>query len=222
MTVAEPSEIAPIPETLSFDVAASIPLSALTAWQALFGHAGLTPEKNVNTGKRILVTAASGGVGIWLVQLASWAGVHVTGTCGSSNIDFVKSLGATDVFDYKTTDIDTWLLESNDRMFDIVIDCVGGETLQKVWTFAKPGGVVTSIALPPDIMKPTHGVKEGVTSFWFVVEPNGTQLQTIGKLVEQGTISAKIDSVWEFDDFEIAIQRVSKGHVSGKVVLKVK
>lgn len=222
ITVAEHSEIAPIPEMISFNVAASIPLSALTAWQALFDHAGLTPENNINTGKRILITAASGGVGIWLVQLASWAGVHVTGTCGAANIDFVKSLGAIDIFDYKTADIDSWLQGSNDRMFDIVIDCVGGDTLQKVWTFAKPGGVVTSIALPPDIMKPSQGVKEGVRSFWFIVEPNGTQLQILGDLVVNGTIKAKVDSVWELNDFQLAIQRVSNGHVSGKVVLKVK
>jgi NADPH:quinone reductase-like Zn-dependent oxidoreductase len=222
LTVAEHSEISPLPETLSFDVAAAIPLSALTAWQALFDHAGLTPEKDANTGKRVLITAASGGVGIWLVQLATWAGVHVTGTCSAANIGFVKSLGAIDAFDYKTVDLDSSLQGNDDGLFDIVFDCVGGETLQKMWTFAKSGGVVTSIALPPDIMKPAQGVKEGVRSFWFVVEPNATQLLILGKLVELKAISAQIDSAWEFNDFQKAIQRVSSGHVSGKVVLKVK
>jgi NADPH:quinone reductase-like Zn-dependent oxidoreductase len=221
LTVAEHSEIAPIPEGISFDTAASIPLSALTAWQALFDHAKLRAEKGTNADKRILVTAASGGVGIWLVQLASWAGAHVTGTCGTDNMGFVKGLGATEVLNYRMTDIVEWVGTNEDKMFDIVVDCVGGSTLSQVWTIVKPNGVVTSIALPPDIMKPEEGVNENVRSFWFIVEPNSKQLQTLGDLVATKVISPKVDSIWRFTNFESAMERVSKGHVTGKVVLNI-
>jgi NADPH:quinone reductase-like Zn-dependent oxidoreductase len=221
LAVAEHSEIATIPQALSFDIAASIPLSALTAWQALFDHANLRPEKGANADKRILITAASGGVGIWLVQLANWAGAHITGTCGTGNVEFVKCLGAADVLDYKTTDIVEWMGSDAGKLFDIVVDYVRGSTLSQVWTLAKPGGVVTSIALPPDIMKPNGGVRGNVRSFWFIVEPSSNQLQILGDLVSRKIIAPKVDSIWEFEHFQQAIQRVYDGHVSGKVVLTV-
>lgn len=222
VTVAEPSEIVAIPESMTTDVAASIPLSGLSAWQSLFTHAKLIPEKDANKGKRVLITAASGGVGIWLVQLARWSGAHVTGTCGTDNVEFVKQLGAVDVVDYKTTNIVDWVGQDSGKLFDLVMDCVGGESLKNVWTLAKSGGIVTSIAQPPDTMRPTQGVREGVGSFWFVVEPNSEQLRSLGDLVELKAVTAKIDSVWAFEDYRKAMNRVKNGHVSGKVVLKIR
>jgi NADPH:quinone reductase-like Zn-dependent oxidoreductase len=111
------------------------------------------------------------------------------------------------------------------RRFDVVIDCVGGdgagESIAESWTFAKAGGVVISIAQPPDITKPSQGVEDGVKSVWFIVDPNGKQLETLGKLVVEGTITPVIDSVTSLRDWGSAWERVSSGHARGKVVLTV-
>jgi NADPH:quinone reductase-like Zn-dependent oxidoreductase len=221
-TVAEPSELAQIPIGLNYNDAASVPLSALTAWQALFDLAWLAPVEGANQGKRVLVTAASGGVGIWMVQLASWAGAHVTGTCGSGNVDFVTSLGANEVLDYSTVNLREWVAQDpSERRFDVVLDCVGGKSIGEAWRVAKAGGVVSSIAKPPDLDKPSQGVEDGVRSFWFVVKPNSPQLDALGKLIVKRKIKPVIDSVWKLQAYEDAWSRVAGGHVRGKVVLTV-
>jgi NADPH:quinone reductase-like Zn-dependent oxidoreductase len=95
MTVVEESEIAPSPTNLKWTDAASVPMSGLTAWQALFTHAGLTASEKAsgNEGKRVLVVGASGAVGIWAVQLAAWAGCYVVGTLKLSQRLMVYELG---------------------------------------------------------------------------------------------------------------------------------
>jgi NADPH:quinone reductase-like Zn-dependent oxidoreductase len=226
ITVAEHKELAQVPDSLELSLAASIPLSALTAWQALFDQAGLQPQEGANTGKRVLVTAASGGVGIWLVQIASWAGAYVVGTCSTSNTAFVKSLGAAEVLDHKTIKLSQWVAEDPDsRPFDIVIDCVGGEassgSIEEAWTLCKAGGVVNCIAQPPGPKKPSHGVADGVRSFWFIVDPNGKQLEVLGKLVVEGRIKPVVDSVTPLENWDVAWNRVNSGHARGKVVLKI-
>ena len=226
ITVAEHKELAQVPESLELFRAASIPLSALTAWQALFDHAELQPQEGANAGKRVLITAASGGVGIWLIQLASWVGAYVVGTCSPNNTAFVRSLGAAEVIDYKTIRLSQWVAENPDnRRFDVIIDCVGGEastgSIKEAWTLCKAGGMVNCIAQPPGPNKPSHGVADGVRSFWFIVDPNGKQLEALGKLVVEGKIKPVVDSVTPLENWDIAWKRVNSGHARGKVVLKV-
>ncbi|KAF2666661.1 zinc-binding oxidoreductase [Microthyrium microscopicum] len=221
ITVAEHSELHEIPDGMDLNTAASIPLSALTAWQALFVHAGLKPIADANSDKRVLVTAASGGVGIWVTQLASWAGAIVVGTCSSKNADFVKSLGADRVLDYTTQNLSAFIQEDPARQFDIIIDCVGGKTLEEAWTLVKENGFITSIALPPDLKKPSTGVNVGVKSKWFIVEPSGEQLGELGELIQHKTIKPQVDSIWSLEQYQQAWNRVKNGHVSGKVVIQV-
>jgi NADPH:quinone reductase-like Zn-dependent oxidoreductase len=224
VTVAEHNELSIIPEVLDFNTAASMPLSALTAWQALFDHAGLVPREGANAGKHLLVTAASGGVGIWLTQLAAWSGVHVTGTCSSSNSAMVKLLGAKEVLNYANTNLSEWVIKKNsDRQFDIVIDCVGGKTLEQAWRVVRDVGVLTSIttAVKPNPERPAGIGKDNVKAFWFIVEPNGSQLAAIATLVAEEKIRPQIDSVWKLSAYQEAWQKVKSGHVSGKVVLQV-
>ncbi|KAL9036075.1 MAG: hypothetical protein Q9214_006297, partial [Letrouitia sp. 1 TL-2023] len=123
-TIALTEELALRPQSLSWTQSAAVALSAETAWQALFVHAGLESlDSGLAKGKRVLVTAASGGVGTWLVQLARLAGADVIGTCGPSNVDFVRSLGAIEVLDYRTTDLSTWGSNQQNQV-DVVIDCI--------------------------------------------------------------------------------------------------
>src|SRR5713226_6487213 len=117
--------------------AAAVPLSALTAWQALFDHAHLA------AGQSVLIHGAAGGVGVFAVQLAHWAGAHVIATASARNRDFLHELGANEVIDYTTT-----RFEDVVHAVDLVFDTVGGDTLERSWTVVKQGGVLVSIVSP--------------------------------------------------------------------------
>src|SRR6266566_4435581 len=121
-TIALPGELAPKPRALDHVQAAAVPLTALTAWQALFEHAGLS------AGQTVLIHGAAGGVGVFAVQLARWAGAHVTATASARNRDFLRELGANENIDYKTT-----RFEEVVQGVDFVFDTVGGDTLQRSW-----------------------------------------------------------------------------------------
>src|SRR5207302_10497233 len=133
-TIALPSELAPKPGTLDHVQAAAVPLSALTAWQGLFEYAKLV------AGQTVLIHGAAGGVGVFAVQLARWAGAHVIANASARNRDFLRELGATEVIDYTTT-----RFEDVVHGVDFVFDTVGGDTLQRSWQVVKPGGVLCSL-----------------------------------------------------------------------------
>lgn len=228
-SVVTTQEISRKPSNISWAEAATVPLSALTAWQALFVHGGLVaPTKKddnervrqQNAGKRVLVTAASGGVGIWTVQLASLAGAHVVGTCGSGNVEFVTSLGANEVLDYNKTSLDDWIRESSDRKFHLALDSVGGDTLNQAWRSVRSDGKFITIVAPLDKKRP-DGVDEDVSGLFFIVEPNSEQLEEISALIEEAKCFPQVDSVFKLQDFEEAFKRVRGGHLSGKVVLTI-
>jgi NADPH:quinone reductase-like Zn-dependent oxidoreductase len=223
ITIGHESELALKPKNLSWEEAASVPLSALSAYEALFVHGGLSaPKHGGNVGKRVLVTAAAGGVGVWATQLAHAAQLEVVGTCGSSNVAFVKSLGADTVLDYTETNLADWVRADVDvRGFDVVLDCVGGQTLTDAWKSARRGGIVISVAEPPDPKKPSHDVMEAVKGVWFIVKANGTALAEVTDLIEKGGCKPVVDSVYTLQRFEEAFQRLESGHAKGKVVLKV-
>jgi len=226
-SVAHEMEMALKPKNMSWEEAATVPLSALSAWQALFVHGKLSLDideaRRYGSSKpRVLITAASGGVGVWAVQLAHLAGADVVGTCGPSNIDFVKSLGADTVLDYTQTKIWDWVnADTEARGFDVVLDCIGGQTLSESWKCARKGGRVTSVAEPPESRRPEEGIVEGVEGVWFIVSASGDQLAQITKLVERGKGRAVVDSVHNLDDWEAAFARLEEGHAKGKVVLRV-
>jgi len=222
-SIAATAELSRKPSTLSWEEAATVPLSALTAWQALFVHGGFAAPAQGggqgNAAKRLLVTAASGGVGVFAIQLARLAGVGtIVGTCGPTNVGFVQALGADEVLDYRVvTDLSKW---EGDK-FDLVIDCVGGETLSQAWTCAKDGGIVMGIAMPPDLRKPAQGVGKNVQAVFFIVEADGKQLEQVTGLIETGKVRTVFDSAFPLDEFEAAFAKVHSGHVRGKVVLQL-
>src|SRR5207244_1559108 len=127
------------PSTPTMDEAASIPLVGLTSWQALAERANLQP------GQKVLIHAGSGGVGTIAIQLAKHLGAHVATTASTPNVDLVKSLGADVVVDYKKQAFEKVLHD-----YDLVLDTLGGETLEKSLQVLKPGGKIISIAGPPD------------------------------------------------------------------------
>jgi NADPH:quinone reductase-like Zn-dependent oxidoreductase len=189
-TIALPGELAPKPRTLDHVQAAAVPLTALTAWQALFIHGSLA------AGQTILVHGGAGGVGVFAVQLAHWAGARVMATAPAHNKDFLRDLGADEIIDDTTAHFEEVV-----RGVDFVFDTVGADTLQRS-SFAEAKG---------HDMRPV----------WFVVEPNREQLVTIGALIDEGKVRPVIDTVLSLSQARQAYEQGAKGHTRGKIVLRV-
>ncbi|KAJ9633965.1 hypothetical protein H2199_009164 [Coniosporium tulheliwenetii] len=226
-TIALTSELALKPKNLSWEESASVPLSAFTAYQALFEHGGLKlgwkdeAGKHENARKRVLITAAAGGVGVWVVQLAKAAGVkEIIAVVGPNNVDFVKSLGATEVINYKQQSLGAWAAASNPKV-DLVIDMVGGQTLADAWTAVKDGGILLSVNEPPENRKPKENAPKDVTNLFFIMRPEGWQLKEVAELLEKGEVRVVVDSVWKLGEFKEAFARLESGHARGKVIIKI-
>ncbi|OJJ38109.1 hypothetical protein ASPWEDRAFT_35673 [Aspergillus wentii DTO 134E9] len=218
-TIALTEELAHRPKGLSWAEAASIPLCAETAWQALFEQAGVGDfHSPVWKGKRVLVTGASGGTGNWVVQLGKIVGAEVIGTCGSKNVDFVRGLGAAEAIDYRKQSLREWT-DATEKKVDVVIDCVGGKTLEDAWWCVANDGVVVSICHPPEEHRPVHLLYDGIKEVFFIMKPDGSTLQKITKLVEEGKCWPVVDSVWSLQQFQEAFDRVGGGHARGKVIM---
>ena len=207
-TIARPFELAPKPRTLDHVQAAAVPLSALTAWQGLFEQAGLV------AGQSVLIHGGVGGVGVFAVQLAHWAGAQVIATASARNRGLLRELGANEIIDYTTTRFEDVIHD-----VDLVFDTVGGDTLQRSWQVIKPGGALVSIVSPPPPADVTQG--HDVRFVWFVVEPNRDELVHIGALIDAGQIRPIIDTVFPLAQARQAYEQAAKGHTRGKIVLRV-
>jgi NADPH:quinone reductase-like Zn-dependent oxidoreductase len=207
-TIALPSELAPKPGVLDHVQAAAVPLTALTAWQGLFDRASLV------AGQTVLIHGAAGGVGVFAVQLARWAGAQVIATASARNRDFLRELGANEVIDYTTT-----RFEEVVQQLDVVFDTVGGDTLQRSWQVVKPGGMLVSVVSP----RPSDDVAKGHDArfAWFIVEPDREQLIQIGELIDAGHVRPIIDTVLPLSEARRAYEQGAKGHTRGKIVLRV-
>jgi NADPH:quinone reductase-like Zn-dependent oxidoreductase len=209
--------------------AASLPLVALTAWQALVVKAG------VQRGQKVLIHAGSGGLGSIAIQLAKHLGATVATTTSAKNAAWVKDLGADVVIDYKTQDIAAEL-----SGYDLVLDTQGGATLEKSLQVLKPGGAVISVAGPPDpVFAREFGAnwllvqamrvlsfsirrkakKRAVTYSFLFMTANGEQLRKLSTLIDAGVIRPVIDRVFPFDDTLEALAYVESGRSKGKVVV---
>lgn len=201
------ADLAPKPQSLDHVHTAAVPLSALTAWQALFDHASLA------SGQRVLIHGAAGGVGTFAVQLARWRGAHVIGTASARNVAFLRDLGANEVIDYTTT-----RFEDKVRDVDVVLDAVGGETLERSWGVVKRGGVLVSVA---GEVYPDNVAAHGVRGVFFIVEPSRSQLAQIAQLIDAGSIRPIVEVVLPLSRARDAYEQGLRGHSRGKLVLWV-
>lgn len=226
------TDVALKPKNISMEQAASIPLVALTVWQAFVEKA------KIKKGQKVFIQAGSGGVGTIAIQLAKHLGATVATTTSAANIELVKSLGADVVIDYKTQDFENIL---ND--YDVVLNSQDTKTLEKSLRILKSGGKVISISGPPDVvfakemglswlMKTaifflSRKVKQQTKklnidySFLFM-QANGKQLSEISTLIEAGVIRPIIDKVFSFEQTNEAMAYVASGRAKGKVIVKLK
>lgn len=171
--------VAPKPRSLSYVEAASVPISALTAWQGLFERARLQP------GERVLVHGGAGAVGTFAIQLARLHGADVIATTSDANIDLVKKLGASHAIDYRTSRFEEFVKD-----MDVVFDTVGGTTLERSWRTLKSGGrLVTIVSAAEDSTDPR------MQQAFFIVEPNQKQLYAIADLLDSGRLRTVLDAV---------------------------
>lgn len=204
-------QFVPKPKALSFEQAAGLPLAALTAWQGLFDTAGLTG------GQRVLVHAAAGGVGHLAVQIAKSAGAYVVGTASAPKHDFVRSLGADEVIDYRNEDFAEVLRE---RPVDVVFDPIAGDYSARSLSVLKDGGHLVSI-LPVPAEAAEAARARGIPTGFTLVEPDRLGLTALAELVERGELRVAIDSVFPLADAAAAHRRGESNGASGKIVLVV-
>ncbi|KAF2273139.1 NAD(P)-binding protein [Westerdykella ornata] len=230
------SENARLPAGIGMLEAASVPMSAHTAWQALFEKGLLTGDfnrvpyvdetsgeivgKELAKGKRVLILNAAGGVGLHAVQFGNLVGAWVVGTASKKNEEWLKGLGADEVVDYRNMSIKEYVAGDDAKKFDLVFDCVGGESMLDGWNGVKEeGGVYISVA--PGFGEPQGGKPKGVRSEWFIMEARGKELEHIGKFITKGVLKTAVDSAYEMEGFEEAFARSASGRAKGKVVLRV-
>jgi NADPH:quinone reductase-like Zn-dependent oxidoreductase len=199
--------LAPKPAAVGHDVAAAIPLSALTAWQALALHGNVTLDQHV------LVQGAAGGVGTFAVQMAVHLGARVSATARQADRAFVEALGATQFVAYETD-----RFEDRVKDVDVVLDLVGGETQTRSFRVLRSGGVLVSIVAPPN---GAHAGEHGARGVFFVVEPSRHQLKGIARLVDAGRIRPVVDHVVGLADTRTAYEALATEHRRGKVVIHV-
>lgn len=220
------------PRNLTMEEAASIPLVALTAWQALVEKA------KIIKGQRVFIQAGSGGVGTFAIQLAKHLGATVATTTSTGNIDWVKSLGADVVVDYKKDNFEKVL-----SSYDVVLNSQDSKTLDKSLSVLKSGGKLISISGPPDPafaeeIKAPWIVKQVIRALSFrtrrkakrlnvgysflFMKASGSQLREITRLIESGFIRPVVDKVFPFASTNEALAYVESGRAKGKVVIKVR
>ncbi|MFL6723408.1 MAG: NADP-dependent oxidoreductase [Sphingomicrobium sp.] len=224
-------DVALKPANLTMEEAASIPLVALTAWQALVEIGKLGKRQ------KVLIHAGSGGVGTFAIQLAKHFGATVATTTSSANIDLVKGLGADVVIDYKKQDF-----EKLPGRYDLVLNSLGKDTLEKSISLLKPGGKLISISGPPDadfakangsswllqqVMRLLsfsirHKARRQGASYSFLfMRADGEQLNRITALIEAGAIRPVIDRVFPFEATNDALAYSETGRAKGKIVIKL-
>ncbi|TDW74926.1 NADP-dependent oxidoreductase [Kribbella pratensis] len=228
IAVAE-ADLALKPVAVSFEEAASLPLVALTAWQALVERGNLRP------GQRVLIHAGSGGVGSVAIQLAKYLGATVATTVSAGNADFVRELGADVVVDYRSQDFEQLLAG-----YDLVLDSLGGKNLEKSLRVLRPGGKVIGIAGPPDAAFARElganpllrlamtalssrirrqARRLGVTYEFLFMHASGDQLRQITALVDDGVLRPVVGRVFDFDQTVQAVQSLEVGGIRGKAVI---
>jgi NADPH:quinone reductase-like Zn-dependent oxidoreductase len=217
---AQPSRLAPKPANLSFEQAAAVPISALTALQAVRDHG------QVRAGQNVLVVGASGGVGTFAVQIAKAFGGEVTGVCSTSKADLVRALGADHVIDYTRDDF-----ADGEHRYDVILDIGGNRRLSDLRRALTPRGRLVIVGGETDgrwlggsdrqvralLLSPFVSQKLGT----FVSSENAEDLLVLRELIEAGKLTPAIDRTYPLSEVPAAIRYLQEGRARGKLVISV-
>ncbi|MEU6740708.1 NAD(P)-dependent alcohol dehydrogenase [Streptosporangium sandarakinum] len=218
---ARQSRLAPKPADLTFEQAAAVPVSGMTALQAVRDRGGVRP------GQRVLVIGASGGVGSFAVQIAKADGASVTGVCGAAKAGLVRSLGADDVIDYAHGEIDR-----DGRRYDVVLDTAGNRPLSLLRRLLTPRGTLVVVGgghtayrftggMGRTLRAPLLSMFTGQRLRPLVSKERAEHLEELTRLVEAGAVTPVIDRVYPLAAVPDAIRHLTGGHPGGKVVVAV-
>ena len=200
--------MAPKPKTLNFIEAASAPIVTVTAWQMIFEYARVTG------GQTVLIHGAAGNVGAYAVQLAKQAGLQIVATAASADLDYVRTLGADTVLDYKKQ-----RFESSATRVDVVLDTVGGDTQRRSLGMLKPGGILVSVVSPvPESTQKRYGIRAA----YFYVGVTTARLNKIAELFDSGKLHTDVGTVLPLEQARSAHEMLGGApHKRGKIVLSV-
>ena len=202
--ITTPAEIAPKPTAIDHLQAAVVPISGLTAWQALFDRG------RINAGQKVLIHGGAGGVGSFAIQLAAWKGAFVWTTVSEANVEFVRELGASGIIDYRKAKFEEVVKDA-----DVVLDLVGGDTLRRSFGAIKESGRVVTIAASSESTDDPK-VKEA----FFIVEANRQQLVELSQLIDAGIIRPIVSEELPLEAAAQAYFPTKKTN-PGKTVLRV-
>jgi NADPH2:quinone reductase len=211
LAAASVDRLAPMPDQLSFQEAAGLVIGAGTA------HDGLVDRGLLRAGDTVLITAAAGGVGSAAVQIAAAIGARPMGVASPPNHDYLRELGASEVFDYHAPDWVQQVLAVVPDGVDLLFDCVGGQTKNQAMGAVREGGRAISV-IPP--FGPLH-LERGITGESFAASGGRQRLEAIARLVNAGHLRPQVEAVLPLGQVRDALRRVATRHTRGKIVLEI-
>jgi NADPH:quinone reductase-like Zn-dependent oxidoreductase len=201
------SEVAKMPQSMSFEMAASLPTAGLTALQLI------RDVVKARKGMTILIHGAAGGVGSFAAQIARHLGAKVIGTAADQDVSYLKSLGVEQVIDYKRE-----RFEEKAREADAVVDLVGGDTLARSYSIVKKGGVLVTTVEPID---ESAAKQAGIRGVSYLMKRSAPDLDELAKLVEQGVVKPRVSQTMDLAHAKEAQELNETGQSHGKFILKV-
>lgn len=219
LAAAKAAKLAIISSGLTFRQAAAVPISGMTAIQAV-------DQAGDIEGRRVLVTGASGGVGSYAVQIAVARGAHVTGVCSAAKADFVRSLGAVDLVDHAREDVTT-----RSEQFDAIIDIAGHASLARLRRILAPDGTIVFVGSETG-GRWTGGVGRGMRAAlrspfvrqrfaMLVAKEQGTDVDRVLQLIDDGSVTPQVDRTYPLERAAEALRDLESGVVKGKLVIDV-
>jgi NADPH:quinone reductase len=211
LALASADQLAPMPASATFQEAAGPVISAGTAYE------GLVDRGRLQAGETVLITAAAGGVGTAAVQIAVAQGARALGVASPANHEYLRGLGASEVFDYHAAD---WVQQVRATVpggVDVLLDCAGGQTRDQAIDAIRDGGRAYFIVLQSS---PPH-LERGITGESFAAHGGRQRLEELARLVDAGKLRAQLEAVLPLDDAREALARVASRHTRGKIVLEI-
>ena len=211
LALAPAGRLAAMPGQVSFQEAAALVIGAGTAYE------GLDDRGRLQAGETVLITAAAGGVGSAAVQIAAAMGARPLGVASLPNHDFLRSLGASEVFDYHAAD---WVRQVRAAVpggVDLLFDCAGGQTRDQAVGAVRDGGRAISIVFPG----PPAQLERGITGESFAAHVTRQRLEALRRLVDTGRLRPQVQAVLPLDQVRQALAQVAGRHTRGKIVLQI-